>query len=100
MNGICYVSICIDFDVEDGLMAGIQIGVNATADYTDDEYYAVATDYQAGGGVAGCCSLWRCPNRCLALYLSNSRPCTCACNLIPGTDLNYQSECTPRTLCI
>jgi hypothetical protein len=39
-------------DVEDGLMARIQIGINATADHTDDEYYAVAADDQAGGGVA------------------------------------------------
>jgi hypothetical protein len=39
-------------DVEDGLMAWIQIGINSTADHTDDEYYAVAADYQAGGGVA------------------------------------------------
>ncbi|KAH7081251.1 Intradiol ring-cleavage dioxygenase [Paraphoma chrysanthemicola] len=38
--------------VEDGLMAWIQIGINATADYTDDDYYNVAADYQAGGGVA------------------------------------------------
>lgn len=38
--------------VADGLMAWIQIGINATADYTDDDYYAVAADYQAGGGVA------------------------------------------------
>jgi hypothetical protein len=49
MNETCYVSICIDFDVEDGLMAGIQIGVNATPDYTDDEYCTVAADYYAGG---------------------------------------------------
>ncbi|KAH7366617.1 Intradiol ring-cleavage dioxygenase [Pyrenochaeta sp. MPI-SDFR-AT-0127] len=39
-------------DITDGLMAWIQIGINATADYTDDEYYNVAADYQAGGGVA------------------------------------------------
>ncbi|KNG44409.1 aromatic compound dioxygenase [Stemphylium lycopersici] len=38
--------------VADGLMAWIQIGINATADYTDDDYYNVAADYQAGGGVA------------------------------------------------
>jgi hypothetical protein len=29
-------------DVTDGLMAWIQIGVNTTADYTDDSYYSVA----------------------------------------------------------
>ena len=39
-------------DISDGLFAWIQIGVNATADYTDDEYYNVAATYQAGGGVA------------------------------------------------
>ncbi|KAJ4374829.1 hypothetical protein N0V83_001907 [Neocucurbitaria cava] len=39
-------------DIEDGLFAWIQIGVNATADYTDDDYYNVAATYQAGGGVA------------------------------------------------
>lgn len=39
-------------DVTDGLVAWIQIRINSTADYTDDDYYAVAADYQAGGGVA------------------------------------------------
>lgn len=39
-------------DITDGLFAWIQIGVNATADYTDDEYYNIAATYQAGGGVA------------------------------------------------
>jgi protocatechuate 3,4-dioxygenase beta subunit len=38
--------------VGEGLMAWIQIGINATADHSDDEYYAVAADYRAGGGVA------------------------------------------------
>ena len=38
--------------VEEGLMAWIQIGINTTADYTDDDYYSVAATYQAGGGVA------------------------------------------------
>jgi hypothetical protein len=38
--------------IEDGLMAWIQIDINATADHTDDAYYAVAADYQPGGGVA------------------------------------------------
>ncbi|KAF2029184.1 aromatic compound dioxygenase [Setomelanomma holmii] len=39
-------------DITDGLMAWIQIGINATADYTDGDYYNVAATYQAGGGVA------------------------------------------------
>ncbi|KAF2801225.1 aromatic compound dioxygenase [Melanomma pulvis-pyrius CBS 109.77] len=39
-------------DITDGLLAWIQIGINATADYTDDDYYNVAATYQAGGGVA------------------------------------------------
>ncbi|KAF2625776.1 aromatic compound dioxygenase [Macroventuria anomochaeta] len=39
-------------DITDGLFAWIQIGVNASADYTDDDYYNVAATYQAGGGVA------------------------------------------------
>lgn len=39
-------------DITDGLMAWIQIGINSTADYSDDDYYQVAADYQAGGGVA------------------------------------------------
>jgi protocatechuate 3,4-dioxygenase beta subunit len=39
-------------DITDGLFAWIQIGVNASADYTDDDYYSVAATYQAGGGVA------------------------------------------------
>lgn len=37
-------------DITDGLLAWIQIGVNTTADYTDDSYYAVAAYYQADGG--------------------------------------------------
>jgi hypothetical protein len=36
-------------DISDGLMAWIRIGINATVDYTDDSYYAVAADYQANG---------------------------------------------------
>ncbi|KAF2709418.1 aromatic compound dioxygenase [Pleomassaria siparia CBS 279.74] len=39
-------------DVTDGLLAWIQIGINVTADYTDDDYYNVAATYYAGGGVA------------------------------------------------
>lgn len=39
-------------DVSDGLMAWIQIGVNVSADYTDDSYYAVAAYLQADGGHA------------------------------------------------
>lgn len=38
--------------IEDGLLAWIQIGVNASADYSDDDYYAVAATYYEGGGVA------------------------------------------------
>ena len=38
--------------ITDGLLAWIQIGINTTADYTDDDYYNVAATYQAGGGVA------------------------------------------------
>ncbi|KAH6683340.1 GPI anchored dioxygenase-like protein [Halenospora varia] len=38
--------------LSDGLLAWIQIGVNVTADYTDDDYFNVAAVYQAGGGVA------------------------------------------------
>ncbi|QDS76767.1 hypothetical protein FKW77_001818 [Venturia effusa] len=39
-------------DVTDGLLAWIQIGVNTTADYTNDSYYAVAAVLQADGGHA------------------------------------------------
>lgn len=39
-------------DITDGLLAWIQIGVNTTADYTDDSYYAVAAVLQADGGHA------------------------------------------------
>ncbi|KAF1997618.1 aromatic compound dioxygenase [Amniculicola lignicola CBS 123094] len=39
-------------DITDGLLAWIQIGINVTADYTEDDYYNVAATYQAGGGVA------------------------------------------------
>lgn len=38
--------------VSDGLLAWIQIGINSTADHTDDDYYSIAATYQAGGGVA------------------------------------------------
>lgn len=39
-------------DISDGLMAWIQIGVNVTADYTDDDYYSIAAYYEADGGHA------------------------------------------------
>ena len=37
-------------DITDGLLAWIQIGLNTTADYTDDSYYNVAAVIQADGG--------------------------------------------------
>ncbi|KAL4963471.1 intradiol ring-cleavage dioxygenase [Aspergillus stella-maris] len=36
--------------VEDGLFAWIQIGINATADYTDNSYYSIAGYYGEDGG--------------------------------------------------
>lgn len=39
-------------DVTDGLFAWIQIGVNSSANYVDDEYYAVAAYLDADGGHA------------------------------------------------
>ncbi|KAF2092201.1 aromatic compound dioxygenase [Saccharata proteae CBS 121410] len=36
--------------VADGLLAWIQIGVNTSANYIDDEYYSIAAYYQADGG--------------------------------------------------
>ncbi|KAE9375224.1 aromatic compound dioxygenase [Stipitochalara longipes BDJ] len=36
--------------IEEGLLAWIQVGVNVTADYTDDSYYGVAAVLQADGG--------------------------------------------------
>ncbi|KAF2995983.1 hypothetical protein G7054_g5715 [Neopestalotiopsis clavispora] len=49
--------------IEDGLFAWIQIGINGSADYTDDDYYGIAayltedggvsTGYTVGGGDAG-----------------------------------------------
>ncbi|KAI1250198.1 hypothetical protein MGN70_007250 [Eutypa lata] len=36
--------------IEDGLFAWIQIGINGSADYTDDEYYGVAAYLDAEGG--------------------------------------------------
>lgn len=39
-------------DVADGLFAWIQIGINATADYQSDKYYAVAGWYAEDGGHA------------------------------------------------
>lgn len=38
-------------DVSDGLFAWIQIGINASADYQNDEYYSVAAYLTADGGV-------------------------------------------------
>ena len=37
-------------DITDGLLAWIQIGLNVTADYTNDSYYSVAAVLQADGG--------------------------------------------------
>jgi hypothetical protein len=37
-------------DVTDGLMAWIQIGVNVSANYTDDDYYSIAAYYEEDGG--------------------------------------------------
>ncbi|KAJ5698845.1 hypothetical protein N7462_000850 [Penicillium macrosclerotiorum] len=37
-------------DLDDGLFAWIQIGINATADYTDNSYYSIAAYYDADGG--------------------------------------------------
>lgn len=37
-------------DVTDGIFAWIQIGVNTSANYVDDEYYAVAAYIDADGG--------------------------------------------------
>ncbi|CEJ57876.1 hypothetical protein PMG11_06554 [Penicillium brasilianum] len=36
--------------LEDGLFAWIQIGLNATADYTDNSYYSIAAYLEADGG--------------------------------------------------
>ncbi|KAK9426148.1 putative Intradiol ring-cleavage dioxygenase [Seiridium unicorne] len=36
--------------IEDGLFAWIQIGINASADYTDNDYYGVAAYLDADGG--------------------------------------------------
>ncbi|KAF2181389.1 hypothetical protein K469DRAFT_692226 [Zopfia rhizophila CBS 207.26] len=44
-------------NVTDGLIAWIQIGINATADYSDDEYYSVAAVLQADGGHSTCNSV-------------------------------------------
>lgn len=35
---------------QDGLFAWIQIGINVTADYTDDDYYSIAAYLDANGG--------------------------------------------------
>ncbi|KAL1638498.1 hypothetical protein SLS56_000307 [Neofusicoccum ribis] len=37
-------------DVTDGLLAWIQIGINTSANYIDDDYYSVAAVLQADGG--------------------------------------------------
>lgn len=37
-------------DISDGLLAWIQIGINTTADWSDDDYYSVAATLQADGG--------------------------------------------------
>ncbi|KAI0888663.1 aromatic compound dioxygenase [Annulohypoxylon maeteangense] len=37
-------------DISDGLFAWIQIGINGSADYTEDEYYGVAAYLDAEGG--------------------------------------------------
>lgn len=39
-------------DITDGLFAWIQIGINASADYTDNSYYAIAAYYDQDGGHA------------------------------------------------
>ncbi|KAL4895013.1 Intradiol ring-cleavage dioxygenase [Aspergillus ambiguus] len=36
--------------LEDGLFAWIQIGINVTADYTDNSYYSIAAYYDEDGG--------------------------------------------------
>ncbi|KAL4916169.1 Intradiol ring-cleavage dioxygenase [Aspergillus aurantiobrunneus] len=36
--------------LQDGLFAWIQIGINASADYTDNDYYSIAGYYDADGG--------------------------------------------------
>ncbi|KAJ8062692.1 hypothetical protein OCU04_009214 [Sclerotinia nivalis] len=37
-------------DITDGLLAWIQIGINTTADWSDNSYYSVAATLQADGG--------------------------------------------------
>ncbi|CAG8105194.1 unnamed protein product [Penicillium olsonii] len=37
-------------DLDDGLFAWIQIGINATADFTDNSYYSIAAYHDADGG--------------------------------------------------
>lgn len=36
--------------MDDGLFAWIQIGINASVDYTDDDYYSIAAYLDADGG--------------------------------------------------
>lgn len=38
--------------LDDGLFAWIQIGINTTADYTDNSYYSIAAFHGADGGYA------------------------------------------------
>ncbi|CAD6442386.1 95c11c3a-75a2-4e76-b0d9-60b73cbb9c01 [Sclerotinia trifoliorum] len=40
-------------DITDGLLAWIQIGINTTADWSNDTYYSVAAKLQADGGHPG-----------------------------------------------
>lgn len=44
-------------DVTDGIFAWIQIGVNTSANYVDDEYYAVAAYIDEDGGHANANSI-------------------------------------------
>ncbi|RMD42460.1 hypothetical protein DV735_g2672, partial [Chaetothyriales sp. CBS 134920] len=39
-------------DITDGLFAWIQVGLNTSADYTDDDYYNIAAYLEADGGYA------------------------------------------------
>ncbi|RMZ79980.1 hypothetical protein DV738_g2952, partial [Chaetothyriales sp. CBS 135597] len=40
-------------DITDGLFAWIQIGLNTSADYTDDDYYNIAAYLESDGGPSG-----------------------------------------------
>lgn len=37
-------------NLDDGLFAWIQIGINATLDFTDNSYYSIAAYHEADGG--------------------------------------------------